>query len=205
MKCRSLIPLVVLLAFLSSCGSNATKTEQQENKTTDTVKKQEAQPAPPPAAANDAVTDGPAIATLETESFILKIHRAIEFTPAPKAYQAFKIKEGHKLVALDVSVKSKLSGPLDMGMILTMSALKDGKAHAYMAPWVVAAYMIDNPDPVHQKEYDALWSNKFGAGEFHRAILLGMDPPAAEKDFTLTMPEKADFNAAKKSVKFSLP
>jgi hypothetical protein len=73
-----------------------------------------------------------------------------------------------------------------------------------LAPWVVAAYEVDYAEPNHQKEYDALWSSNFEPNGFHRCILIGFNPAKEEKEFTLTVPEKPDFNnPSKKSVQFT--
>jgi hypothetical protein len=65
--------------------------------------------------------------------------------------------------------------------------------------------MTDHPDPNHQAEYDAMWSDHFGAGEFHRSILLGFDPPVGEKDFVLEVPVSDKVvSGGMKKVSFSL-
>jgi len=151
------------------------------------------------------VQDGSAIATLETSDFILKIHKAIPFELKPKSYQPFKVDPSTKLVALDISVRNKLSTPINFSRILGMTVLRGKGEKNLMAPWVVAAYEVDYAEPNHQKEYDALWSNNFEANGFHRAILLGLNPPKDENDFTLIVPEKADYNnPSRKQLNFKI-
>ena len=162
-------------------------------------------PAPEQAANQSNVDDGPAIATMETSDFILKIHRAIPFELKPKSYQPFKVDPATKLVVLDVSVRNKLSTPINFSRILGMTVIKSEGDKNLMAPWVVGAYEVDYAEANHQKEYDALWSEHFEPNGFHRAILLGMNPKKEEKKFTLIVPSKADYNnPMKKSIAFSV-
>lgn len=192
-----------LIVFIGlSCGnSEAPKTANSDN----TEKKEEAVSQKTEASIINSVTDDAAIATLETSDFILKIHKAIPFSLKPKSYQPFKVDPATKLVALDVSVRNKLSTPINFSRILGSSVIKGKGDKNLLAPWVVAAYEVDYAEPNHQKEYDALWSSSFEPNGFHRTILFGINPSKEEKEFTLTVPEKPDFNnPAKKSVQFSV-
>lgn len=162
-------------------------------------------PAPEQAANQNNVDDGPAIATMETNDFILKIHRAIPFELKPKSYQPIKVDPATKLVVLDVSVRNKLSTPINFSRILGMTVIKGDGDKNLMAPWVVGAYEVDYAEANHQKEYDALWSSQFEPNGFHRAILIGLNPKKDENNFTMIVPGKADFNnPEKKEIKFSL-
>jgi len=188
--------------FFVSCSNNKAETTQEpavkdvhvaarqtnaENKTTEA-----------------GVQDGSAIATLETSDFILKVHKAIPFTLKPKSYEPFKVDPSTKLVVLDISVRNKLSTPLNFSRILGMTELRGNGGKNLVAPWVVAAYEVDYPEPNHQKEYNALWSSSFEPNGFHRSILIGMNPDKEEKKITLIVPEKADFNSpSRKSVQFT--
>lgn len=150
------------------------------------------------------VNDGRAIATIETADYILKIHKVIPFALKPKPYEPFKVDASTKLVALDVSVRNKLSTPINFSRILGMTVIKGKGDKNLVAPWVVAAYEVDYPESNHQKEYDALWSSQFEPNGFHRAILLGLNPGKEEKEFRLILPEKPDFNnPARKEASFT--
>lgn len=192
---------LIVLTWLS-CGSSEVPKTAGNN---DTGKKEEAAPQKTQAAITTSVTDDPAIATIETSDFILKIHKAIPFSLKPKSYEPFKVDPSTKLIALDVSVRNKLSTPINLSRILGMTVIKGKSEKNLLAPWVVAAHEVDYPEPNHQREYDALWSSSFEPNGFHRAILFGINPSKEEKNFTLVVPEKPDFNNPhKKSVQFSV-
>ncbi|HWI91635.1 MAG TPA: hypothetical protein VNT20_10195 [Flavisolibacter sp.] len=162
-------------------------------------------PAPVQTVAQSNVDDGPAIATMETNDFVLKIHRAISFELKPKSYQPIKVDPSTKLVVLDVSVHNKLSTPINFSRILGMTVIKGDGDKNLMAPWVVGAYEVDYAEANHQKEYDALWSSQFEPNGFHRAVLIGLNPKKDENNFTMIVPGKPDFNSPeKKEIKFNL-
>lgn len=189
--------------FISCNGSNKTSNQPVETKVASAQKTSQAESVS--SSPENTVSDGPAIATIETSDFILKIHKAVSFTLKPKSYEPFKVDPSTKLIALDVSVRNKLSTPLNFSRILGMTVIKGKGEKNLVAPWVVAAHEVDYPEPNHQKEYDALWSNSFEPDGFHRAILFGINPSKEEKEFKLTVPEKADFNnPSRKSVQFSV-
>jgi hypothetical protein len=192
----------VSILFCISCGnSEASKTTNN----TITAEKIETTPEKTRAPAQSSAIDDAAIATIETSDFILKVHKAIPFSLKPKSYQPFKVDPSTKLIVLDVSVRNKLSTPLNFSRILGMTVIKGKGDKGLLAPWVVAAYEVDYAEPNHQKEYDALWSEHFEPNGFHRAILFGMNPSKEEKEFTLIVPEKPDFNnPSKKTVQFSV-
>jgi hypothetical protein len=199
---RKLTVAGIFLVSFIACNDDKTdsneekKTAKVESKQTETTKIKTTNPA--------QVSDGPAIGQIETNDFVLKVHRAITFELAPKSYEPIKVPPGHKLVVLDISIRNKTAGQYNMGKILIMTEVKDSKGKNDAGPWVVGAYMVDHPDAGHQPEYDALWSDHFGAGEFHRAILLGLDPPKEEKTITLLVPEKANYNAPRKELKIAI-
>ena len=193
---------ITFLFFISCSNNNAAVQAKSENAAADkndsiTEKKE--------TALAGSVTDDAAIATIETSDFILKIHKAIPFSLKPKSYEPFKVDPSTKLIALDISVRNKLSTPLNFSRILGMTQIKGKGVKNLVAVWVVAAYEVDYPEANHQKEYDALWSEHFEPNGFHRAILMGLNPKKEENEFTLIVPEKPDFNnPSKKEIKFSL-
>jgi hypothetical protein len=196
-----IVVLVVSIFFCVSCGNS------EASKTTDTVVSEKTDSSSKNTEAQTAVSvrDDAAIATIETNDFVLKVHKAIPFTLKPKSYQPFKVDPSTKLIVLDVSVRNKLSTPINFSRILGMTVIKGTGDKNLLAPWVVAAYEVDYAEQNHQKEYDALWSSSFEPNGFHRAILFGINPSKEGRQFTLTVPEKPDFNnPAKKSVQFSV-
>jgi len=203
---NKIISIFTLFFFIVSCRNNKTENaETKETKSAATEKPMAAE-SKPPSSSTSAAEDGPAIATIETSDYILKIHKVVPFTLKPKSYEPLKVAADTKLAVLDISVRNKLSSPLNFSRILGMTEIR-GKANKMnmMAPWVVAAYITDYPYPNHQKEYDALWSSSFEGNGFHRAMLLGLNPKKEENEFTLIVPEKPDFNnPSRKELKFSL-
>lgn len=190
----------ISVVLLISCADNkaGTTANTAKDTTTQTTSAVESKPS------TADVQDGPAIATIETSDYILKIHRAIPFQLKPKSYEPIKVDPSTKLVVLDVSVRNKLSTPINFSRILGMTVLKGKGEKNLMAPWVVGAYEVDYPEAKHQKEYDALWSENFEANGFHRSILLGLNPEKGEKNFRLIVPEKPDFNnPSRKEVQFT--
>lgn len=197
------IMVLAVGAFFGIACSNSDASKTTNN--TVSVEKSENSSEKDQAATENSVTDDAAIATIETNDFVLKVHKAIPFTLKPKSYQPFKVDPSTRLIVLDVSVRNKLSTPLNFSRILGMTVIKGKGDKNLVAPWVVGAYEVDYAEPNHQKEYDALWSEHFEPNGFHRAILFGMNPSKEEKEFTLIVPEKADFNnSARKSVQFSV-
>lgn len=200
-----LVGIAIAIVMISCSGNNteAKKTLEVKDVQTNAANKTVADDKTLPSSAED----GPAIATVETTDFILKIHRAIPFALKPKSYQPIKVDPATKLVVLDVSVRNKLSSPINFSRILGMIVIKgeDEGDKNLIAPWVVGAYEVDYAEPNHQKEYDALWSEHFEPNGFHRAILIGLNPKKDENKFTMIVPEKPDFNnPAKKELTFSL-
>ena len=180
MKKQISIPtLSIAIFFCVSCGNGeafkAGNSNFTANKTQDTSTKAETSTAV-------SVNDDAAIATIETNDFILKVHKAIPFTLKPKSYQPFKVDPSKKLIALDISVRSKLTKPINFSRILGMAVIKGKGEKNLLAPWVVAAYEVNYPEQNHQKEYDALWSESFEPNGFHRAILFGINPSKDEKN-----------------------
>lgn len=198
----SIVPIFISMFFIVSCGNDKTpkaETTNEKNARTENLTVAESKTSSSPASAED----GPSVATLETSDFILKIHRVIPFTLKPKSYEPLKVAADTKLAVLDISVRNKLSTPINFSRILGMTEIKGKENKNLMAPWVVAAYITDYPYSNHQKEYDAIWNSAFEPNGFHRAILLGLNPKKNENEFTLIVPEKPDFNnPSRKEINF---
>lgn len=193
-----------LLPFLAAiCLATACNDEKQKSTTTDTANvTSETKPA-----SEENTTkpkDEAAIATVETDDYILKIHKAIPFVPDDaKTAGAFKPKEGNQYIALDISVKSKSSQSIEMGSIMLSTEITDEKGTKLggTVP-VLTAYSLTYPDANFQNEYDAIW-NDFASNEFHRTTALGFEAPKDAKTFTVKVPVKA-YASEKKEATFTL-
>jgi hypothetical protein len=149
--------------------------------------------------------DGPAIATVETADFVLKVHKAIPFEPnASKTGGAFKPRDGNRFVALDISVRNKSQRPLAMGTIMLQTQIVDdsGKSHGNMLP-VLTAYTLSYPDPAQQEQYEAIWAMEYAPGAFHRTVAEGFEAPKELKSFTIRVPVRPNADE-KAEAKFTL-
>jgi hypothetical protein len=186
------LPFLADICLTTSCNND--NKESAKNETSNTSS----------AATSLKAEDAAAIATIETEDYILKVHKAIPFAPdASKTAGAFTPKDGNKFVALDVSVKSKASQSIEMGAIMLTTEITDEKGTKFggTVP-VLTAYSLTYPDSKFQDEYDAIW-NDFPANAFHRTTALGFEAPKDVKTFMLKVPVKA-YGNEKKEVTFTL-
>jgi hypothetical protein len=60
-----------------------------------------------------------------------------------------------------------------------------------MNAMAIAAYTLQNPDPHHQAQYNAMWG-KIKPGEFYRTTAYGLEVPENAKSFVLSMKEDGD-------------
>lgn len=149
--------------------------------------------------------DGPAIATVETADFVLKVHKLIPFTPdAGKTGGLMGPKDGMHFVAVDLSVKNKTNAPYDMGTIMLQTELADdsGKSYGNMLA-VLTTYNATFPSANNQDEYDAVWASEYAPGAFHRGVVHGFEVPKGVTSFTLKVPVKPNANE-KQEAKLSL-
>lgn len=137
--------------------------------------------------------DGPAIATLTSPEYVAKVHRAIAFVPKNDGMGMMKVKPGHHYVVLDMSVRNTSKNKdVDMGQVLLSTKVTDEKGKEYrFNAMAIAAYTLDNPDPQHQAQYNAMWS-KIKPGEFYRTVVFGLDVPDGAKNFVISMKEDGD-------------
>lgn len=148
----------------------------------------------------------PAIAIVETDQYEMKIHKAIPFTPTGTTL-TFKPKEGNQYVVLDISVKNKTDKPLNMGVILSSTKIKDEKGNVYGdVLGSLHAYRLSNPDTKAEKEFEIIWSETFPPKEAHATTGLGFQAPKDIKNYTISMPVSDDLMALdkRKEAKFSL-
>jgi hypothetical protein len=185
---RTFLPFLTAICIVTACNDTreGAKNESANTPTETTTTSK----------TGSKVEDGPAIATIETETYVMKIHKAIPFMPDDtKTAGAFKTKEGNQFIALDISVNSKSNQSLEMGTILLATEITDEKGIKFgeMLP-AVTAYTLMFPDPKQQEEYDAIWSEEYVPGQFHRTVAFGFEAPKDVKTFIIKMPTKPNAN-----------
>ena len=149
-------------------------------------------------------TDGPVLGMIETDQYIMKLHRAFHYNPAGNKIPAStRPKAGYKFIYLDVSLKNKDEKTLDGGFLFIGLKITDENNKEYRKPVAaLAIYKTENPDENDDKEYKAMWG-KLQPGEFHRALIYAVEVPESLHDLILSMPVKErarDF----KQIRFSL-
>lgn len=186
---------LLTLLLLTACGANETTTPPTvETK----VKAATTAPAKDTVAKSETTSttvpeDGPAIATITAPAYVAKVHRSIAFVPTNDGMGMMKVKKGHHFVVLDMSVRNtSKKQEVDMGQILLSTKVTDEKGNEYrLSPMAIAAYTLNNPDPQHQAQYNAMWS-KLKPGDFYRTTVFGMEVPDGTKKFVLSMKEDGD-------------
>lgn len=190
---KTALLLLLIVATLASCSNGATNDNTAAN---NTVKESTVPPPPPQEAAP--------LASVETETYSLKLHRAIGFLPQSDPMGMFKVMEGHQFVALDIAVTNKTGKPLDMAQIFRGIQVTDDKGQKIKnSVTAVASYTNDHPEEDKQAEYNAIRSKEMETGVTHRAFVYGLEAPMETKNFTLTIPEAPGVKA-KKEIQFSL-
>jgi len=148
--------------------------------------------------------DGPAIGSIETEAYVVKLHRAFTYEPAGSAVLAgTRPKPGHRFIYLDVSLRNKSAEKLEGGFLFIALKLTDSKGVEYKKPAAgLAAYTTEHPEDNNDAEYAALWE-AFKPNEFHREIVYAVEVPQGEKNFVLHLPTDRH-RTIWKSISFSL-
>ena len=194
------------LAFCSllfaACGGEKRAEPLQETQ----IKSADSKEANKVAEAIPKPEDGPAIAILSSPKYVAKIHKAIAFTPKNDGAGMMKVKQGHRFVVLDMSIKHTGSELIEMGQILLSVDVKDEKGARYpLNAMAIAAYSYNFPNPGHQAQYEAMWGT-MKPGDFFRTTVYGFEAPNGKSHFTISMKEEAIFNSDAKKVeaKFSL-
>lgn len=192
------LPFLTAICLLTACNSDNKESGKTETTSTSSETNAAAQPAAKTA-------DDAAIATIETDTYVLKVHKAIPFMPdEAKTAGVFKPKEGNQYVALDISVKSKSKEPLEMGTIMLATEITDEKGTKFGGLLeVLTPYTLMYPNPNHDAEYGAIWSEEYAPGDFHRAVALGFEASKDVKTFIIKVPTKANANE-KKQATFTL-
>jgi hypothetical protein len=184
----------LLLLLLTACSEN-----KQANPAVETqVKSATSEPIKEVKQKSEAETpavpeDGPAMATIAAPEYEAKLYRAVAFLPGHDGAGMIKVKPGNRFIVLDMSVRNtSKSKEVDMGQILLSATVADEKGKEYrFNAMAVAAYTLDNPDPRHQAQYNALWG-KLKPGDFYRTTVFGLEVPANAKNFVLSMKENGD-------------
>ena len=93
---------LLLLIFVFACTEEkATKAVQKVEEPTD-KSAQFAATEDKATEDKNAVKDGPAIAYVVTDKFVMKLHKAIAFYPKSDPFGMFKVTEGHHFIVLDM-------------------------------------------------------------------------------------------------------
>jgi hypothetical protein len=196
-----------LIFFLTACNENKTTVPATETrvKSASTTAAKEAKPVSEKAETSQPVDDA-AVATITAPAYVAKIHKAIAFVPKNDGIGLMKVKPGHHFVVLDMSVRNtSAKKEVDMGQILLNTKVSDEKGKEYrFSAMAVAAYTLDNPDPQHQAQYNAMWG-KLKPGDFYRTVVFGLEVPEGHKNFVLSMGENDDAlkDGKRYEVKFS--
>ncbi|RYZ27918.1 MAG: hypothetical protein EOO10_11235 [Chitinophagaceae bacterium] len=134
-------------------------------------------------------TDGPALGSIETGNYVLKLHRAFAYEPKGSEILAgMKPKPGQKFIYLDVSLRNTGTEKLEGGFLFIALKLTDENGTEYKKPAAaLAAYSTDHPEDNNSTEYAALWET-FEPAEFHREIIYAVEVPAEKKNFVLHLP-----------------
>ena len=198
---------ISFLLLLTACSENKQQavSDNVQVKAVSTTVAEKAEPAPDSTAAKPE--ESPAIATIIAPEYEATIHRAIAFFPKDDGLGLMKIKQDHRYVVLDMSVKHTAKNKeVDMGQILLSAKVRDEKGREYsMNAMAVAAYTLENPNPHHQAQYNQLWG-KLKPGDSLRTTVYGIEVPVQAKNFVLSLKEDGDvFKESKRhEVKFSV-
>ena len=197
------------LLYLTACGENTSNvTLLPKVKSATTI----VSPVKDSATAGLAqTTTSPAVeaplALLRTPQYELKVFKAIPFVPKRTETDEMRLKPGYHYLVLDLSVQNiAKEKSLDMGQILLSALLRDKKGRNFPRnAMAMAAFTLDNPDPEHQAQYNAIWG-KLKPGEVYRTKAIGFEVPDDQKFFTLSL--QIDDNSMpqnkRQEVKFSL-
>ncbi|HET7896835.1 MAG TPA: DUF4352 domain-containing protein, partial [Flavisolibacter sp.] len=147
------------------------------------------------------------VASIRTPQYELKLYKAIAFVPKQENAEGSRLKPDHRYLVLDISVQNTAkTKEVDMGQVLLSAKLQDKKGRTYpLNAMAVASFTLENPDPEHQAQYNALWG-KLKPGETYRTKAVGFDVPTTAKEFSLSM--NADDNSQpdskRQQLKFTL-
>ncbi|HKO80702.1 MAG TPA: hypothetical protein VJU78_09910 [Chitinophagaceae bacterium] len=149
-------------------------------------------------------TDGPAIGSIETDDYVVKLHRVFQYKPEENAVMAnWTPKKGFKFIYLDASLKNKSTAVIDGGFVFIALKVTDMQGVEYKKPaTALAAYLTDHPEVQNQKEYDEMWG-KFEPNEFHRELIYAVEVPENINQFELSLPTNNQRKEWKK-LQFSL-
>ena len=173
----------IILTGIISCSDNHAANHSVNRNAIDNQKTKNEKDARP------VKSDGLGIGQIETNAFVLKLHRA--FTYEPKGNEIIagtKPMPGHKFIYLDVSLRNKSAQKLEGGFLFIALRVTDEKGKEYKKPAAaLAAYTSANPEDNNNAEYAALWES-FDQNEFHREIIYAVEVPENEKTFVLHLP-----------------
>lgn len=188
----------IALAGLTSCSDNHAAKHTTNKNAINTEKKESRKDA------GTIKPDGPSIGQIETDQFVLKLHRAFSYEPKGDAIiSGTKPKPGYKFIYLDVSLRNKSAQKLEGGFLFIALRVTDEKGTEYKKPAAaLASYTSEHPEDNNDAEYAALWET-FKQDEFHREIVYAVEVPQNENAFILHMPTDR-FRKEWKTIRFSL-
>jgi hypothetical protein len=177
MKSKSLLYASVL-CMMAACNDSAETKTAETNivSTTTETSAPEKQTAP---AATAASTDDNAIATIDVNGVIVKLHQLIKFEP--KGNQILKAdNEKFNYYLTDISISNTTSETIDAGVDYGFNIdieSKDGRRFWKIdrSAKVISLYDMETGKK-DQAAYDKFW-NKINAGEKVRTILKGYEVP----------------------------
>lgn len=190
--------LSVALTGIISCSDNHAANHSSPKNAINTRKGKTQNEAKP------AKADGTAVGQIETNEFVMKLHRAFSYDPnGSEILVGTKPKPGHKFIYLDVSLRNKGVQKLEGGFLFIALRVTDEKGTEYKKPAAaLAAYTSEHPEDNNDAEYAALWET-FEHDEFHREIIYAVEVPQNEKNFVLHLPTDRQ-RKGWKTINFSL-
>lgn len=134
-------------------------------------------------------TDGPAIGSIETADYVVKLHQVFNYKPQENAVMAnWTPKKGYRFIYLDVSLRNKSAAVIDGGFVFIALKVTDMNGVEYKKPAAaLAGYISDNPETQNQNEYNEMWG-KFEPNEFHRELVYAVEVPENINEFELSLP-----------------
>ncbi len=133
--------------------------------------------------------DGPAIGSIETADYEVKLHQVFSYKPEADAVMAnWTPKKGHRFIYLDVSLRNKSAAVIDGGFVFIALKVTDMQGVEYKKPaTALASYLTDHPEAQNQHEYNEMWG-KFEPNEFHRELVYAVEVPENINEFELSLP-----------------
>jgi len=176
MKKQSLLYISLFSVLISCNQSGNTKSSEQDTATSKAPASVAEQPT---TSVHNASADDKAIATIDVNGVIIKLHQLIKFEP--KGNQFLKVDNAKfNYYIADVSITNTTNATVNAGTEFDFNIdieSKDGKRFWKIDPSAKVLSLHDiEVSPKDQAAYDKLWS-KINAGEKARALIKGYEVP----------------------------